>query len=761
MNNPKKFFGNKKLHNLSKKLHQPNKVNKIQRQTKEEKKLKGLMGLTEKGIGLFLPNKDLLSLSSNTKIKKKELRSKDIKLKYPNIKKKAPKVKNKKSGICYENQNKKNEKKGKSKGNSKYDLLSIKIQKRIRPKSRPFAKKKSPLNRENYPSKEKNYLLKLKPAQPTPRALLKQALRTNTRRQAAQRIKLIRTPRSKKISVDAPKICKEWDRSAKKGISNNDLAVPPKKRSGVVKSMTSSRRNSGVFCLKSVLRKKSVQQPKSTSFKIKLKENELKNQSKPPTKFQNKESFFVEHQKLKSKFELFLSQTIQIDDKFKNLSREIKEFFDESNPESWILGFETSHILYQRHGTLEKRKTGEIYIARQILTNQELTIESISKQQVPSDAVRDRINRLRALSRSPYVVPFFESFEDPHKHFLVFESVSQRNLEQFLASFEFESENDKTIFLCLTFYKIIKGVQSIHSFGVCHGALSPENILIDDAINPRIRNFENSSIIGKCRSGPTTSSTSKFGAPELESQRSEMSLEVDVYACGRILEWMMVRLSDSDCCSFRGRKQSLFMDLLPKMIYADPKSRISLENVVLHKCFDFIKFFSSDNLNFDAVLKYCKKNPDCLSFSKGPQNATQIAPSNLYRDRIFSFGQEDPESNYEKSPYLDRNLLDDLSSQTIARKGVSCQNKCCLPPKVGLRNSTQNTNPKNKQPERCGEQAQRSDMKDQITQILIIKFLGKCGFPEQYLKELLLEGSSGKFTHVEACYKVLFNRFIN
>ena len=88
----------------------------------------------------------------------------------------------------------------------------------------------------------------------------------------------------------------------------------------------------------------------------------------------------------------------------------------------------------------------------------------------------------------------------------------------------------------LIFYKIMKGIQTIHNQGICHRDIKLENILLDEHFSPKIADFGYAK-----KNAPNLQDyigTEKYAPPELWAHLPYDGKMVDIFCLGQTLMYM-------------------------------------------------------------------------------------------------------------------------------------------------------------------------------------------------------------------------------
>lgn len=135
----------------------------------------------------------------------------------------------------------------------------------------------------------------------------------------------------------------------------------------------------------------------------------------------------------------------------------------------------------------------------------------------------------------PYVIQYIESFQDEKYIYIVMEFCEGKELLTILEEKNIMSEKDSAGII----YKLLEGINHIHSVHVAHRDLKPENIMIDKNGNPKIIDFG----LSKDTQGDTKVLKSIVGSklympPEI-IQGDPHSFSCDMWSLGIILYVMI------------------------------------------------------------------------------------------------------------------------------------------------------------------------------------------------------------------------------
>ena len=152
------------------------------------------------------------------------------------------------------------------------------------------------------------------------------------------------------------------------------------------------------------------------------------------------------------------------------------------------------------------------------------------------------------------------------------------------------------------FRQLIDGIEYLHSKGIAHLDLKPENLLIGEDFLLKITDFDSS--YSKGDRGIIGKGTPDFRAPEMGSQTLELPFAADIYSAGIIMFVFLagclpcteqsedgsnkllrlMRAEDMEFWNYHQEKNGLrydadFAELFFKMVKQNPKERIKISEI--------------------------------------------------------------------------------------------------------------------------------------------------------------------------------------
>jgi len=249
---------------------------------------------------------------------------------------------------------------------------------------------------------------------------------------------------------------------------------------------------------------------------------------------------------------------------------------------------------YKIISTLGKGGWGEVSLAIDKSNNEKVAIKRIvPDDRISADSVRSEIEALSGLDH-PGVVKYVDSFEEDGSVHVVMEYVEGRTLEQIV-------EGDRLPLSGVKRYaqQIIEALDYIHSRGIIHSDLKPENIIIDKEENIRLIDFgivrtasaEIASDIKEVRG------TLHYMSPE-QAEGNPYDIRSDLFSMGVVLYEL--------CCGTKPFTGDYDMAVIYSILYEEP---VAPDRI-------------SDDINPElshVIMQLLSKNP-----SERPASAAQL-----------------------------------------------------------------------------------------------------------------------------------------
>ena len=288
--------------------------------------------------------------------------------------------------------------------------------------------------------------------------------------------------------------------------------------------------------------------------------------------------------------------------KIRELSDKIRRKFRNKNE----IKLETTIDYYSIEKIIGKGCFGKVYLAKQVLTQQNVALKFIQKESVKTKESRKKILKeitiLQKINQHKNIVQFMEAFEDEKNIYFVFEFIEKGDLVKYFKVHPlFQEEKCKIFFL-----QILIGIDFVHSRNIIHRDIKLNNILIDRNLDPKICDFGISSIVNKHKRIFDTGGTPAYLAPEVIKSEGQVSYKSDIWSLGVLLylltfgkvpfkaDNIQVLYSKIIQGKFRIVEDSYcspeLIDLIKRLLVVDVRRRISMEDIFKHEWFANIKY---------------------------------------------------------------------------------------------------------------------------------------------------------------------------
>ena len=278
---------------------------------------------------------------------------------------------------------------------------------------------------------------------------------------------------------------------------------------------------------------------------------------------------------------------------------------------------------------LNKTSYTKIFLAKHILTGEDVCIRIINKQLFKNDLLSmTRFNKelkIIKIIKHPNIIKLLEIIETNSKIYLIFEHYPH-NLLNYIESEKKLSENKARFF----FQQLISALNYLHLMGISHRNIKPENILLDENYSKiKITGFEVSTF---CKSGSLLNSpvgTLIFAPPEMILSQNYKGELNDIWDAGIVLYAMVCGIlpfsQDNTDININHIIEGFYdipkdissncVEVINNCLECNPEKRITfnkLKNLkwIALKNFNYIKGININEeriLVDDKILQECKK----------------------------------------------------------------------------------------------------------------------------------------------------------
>jgi len=304
---------------------------------------------------------------------------------------------------------------------------------------------------------------------------------------------------------------------------------------------------------------------------------------------------------------------------------------------------------YKYIRTIGEGTFGKVKLAIHILTGEKVAIKILEKNLIKGKREYEKIEReikYLKLFTHPNIIKIYEVIESSSSFFIVMEYAPGGELFNYIVEKEKLSEKETSFFL----YQIIQGVKEIHKKKICHRDIKPENLLFTKNKVIKIIDFGLSSEYENYLSTPCGSPC--YASPEMIEGKKYNGLSVDLWACGIILFAMLCGYLPFDDTNNDGLFQKILdgkidypdpieddiylsedaLDLIDKILTANPKKRIGLEEILEHPFMEYGK------MEYNKVIKPDNFKQESLIINYminelGIENKNNIIEKNIHENR--------------------------------------------------------------------------------------------------------------------------------
>ena len=372
---------------------------------------------------------------------------------------------------------------------------------------------------------------------------------------------------------------------------------------------------------------------------------------------------------------------------YKNESKKIKDFlinfYKKNNfyPKTTINFYKIGRSI--GHGAF-----GKVNLALNILSGHIVAIKSFNKTKnsYSKSQIKYEIKLLKKLRNYKNIVKIYETFETNKYFCIVMENIIGGNLLNCINKMTKLSENQaKNIF-----YQLITTLEYIHSLGIVHRDIKPDNILLDLNNNIKLCDFgvalqtntENFYINDKV-------GTPAFVAPEILSNNYYDPFKTDIWSAGVVLYSILAGIFP-----FRGNNEAELnkrilngkfpnidvsndcMDLLKKILNVNPNERITIKEIKNHSWLNnnnnvIINLFTNaekiifskmlvdyrKSLKEDAIENFTYKNLETDLEDENKNNESFSFIITPYNTKINEYYNDDDEDVYFKELIIEDNIM--------------------------------------------------------------------------------------------------------
>ena len=218
---------------------------------------------------------------------------------------------------------------------------------------------------------------------------------------------------------------------------------------------------------------------------------------------------------------------------------------------------------------------GVVYKVRYKLDNRIYAIKKIKELEENLRPYLEREIKLLTELKHHHIIKYYGCIVDKQQYYLLFEYMENGSLTKYLSYFSNKKIKIPNDFVWNIFMQCISGLVYLHSKGIIHRDIKPDNLLLNKNMILKISDFGTSIKIEKNKDNAHTFVGSvKYRAPEIHSRGGEeikYNEKVDIYSLGIVIKDFLPFLEN--------QKDIELINLITLMTKNEPKERPNAEQI--------------------------------------------------------------------------------------------------------------------------------------------------------------------------------------
>ena len=253
---------------------------------------------------------------------------------------------------------------------------------------------------------------------------------------------------------------------------------------------------------------------------------------------------------------------------------------------------------------LIKQKIGEgtfskVKLGINMFTGQKVAIKILNKKKlIEEEGIERVIRELKILSElnHPNIIKIYKIIEDEKHYYVVMEYCEEGELFNYIVEKNNLTDSESAFF----YYQLINAIEYLHLNGIAHRDLKPENILLGENNLIKIIDFGLSNYFDENKLLSTPCGSPCYASPEMIRGENYNGADNDIWETGIILYAMLCGYLPFENSPNAKDNKILFkkilslkldypnfltdssVDLLKRILVADPKERIKIDQIKNH-----------------------------------------------------------------------------------------------------------------------------------------------------------------------------------